>query len=127
MCTDRALTDVSQATNILSNGWKTNSSTLNSHYVAECDGGDTWYGYESSAPIGAIYTTFKGTGTADLSFGNCLNAGSVKVFLNDNVISEASPLGRNDVTFDYSPGDKLTIAEYGGVIWKLYSLNLNCN
>ena len=30
-------------------------------------------------------------------------------------------------TPEYSKGDALTIAEYGGVIWKLYSLTLNCN
>ena len=117
MCSDKALADVRQSVNILSNGWETNSTTLNTSYEAECDAGDTWYGYGSSGAIGAIYATFKGFGTATLSFGNCFNGGSVKVFLNDKIISEVLLKGIKEVTFEYSIGDKLTITEYG--IWKL--------
>ena len=127
MCTDRALSDVRQSVDILSNGWETNSTVLNSYYEAECDDGDTWYGYTIHDSVGAIYATFQGSGTATLSFGNCLNGSIVRAFLNDKMISEIHMKGKKEVTFEYSKGDTLTIAEYGGVVWKLYSLTLNCN
>ena len=100
---------------------------MNRGYESECDHGDTWYGFESSAAIGAIYTTFKGSGVATLSYGGCHggSANYVRVFLNGKVISEVTGHNRKDVTFDYSVGDKLMITEYG--IWKFYSLSLDCN
>ena len=127
MCRDRALSDVRKSTNILENGWKTNSTYLNRSHEKECDSGDTWYGFASSAPVGAIYTTFKGSGTAALSYGSCEGYSSryVKVFLNDKEISEVTGRARKDVIFDYEVGDKLTISEHG--IWKLYSFSLDCN
>ena len=126
-CIDRALGDVRQSVDVLSNGWETNSTILNFKYESLCDAGDTWYGYVGgSTPIGSIYATFQGFGTATLSFGNCLNQGSVKVFLNEKLISEVRLKGIKEVTFEYSIGDRLTISEYA-TIWKLYSLTLNCN
>ena len=128
MCSDRALADVRQSINILSNGWQTNSTKLNYGYESACDTGDTWYGYGGS--VGALYATFQGFGTATLTFGQCLvSYGSVKVkvFLNEKILSEVTFTGIKEVTFEYSIGDKLTIAEYGISIWKLYSLTLNCN
>ena len=93
VCPDRALSDVSQNTNILENGWETNSTALNSHYDSDCDSGDTWYGFTAGEPLGAIYTTFKGSGTATLSYGACHggSANWVRVSLNGKIISEVAP------------------------------------
>ena len=119
------MTDVRQTTDILSNGWQTNSTNLNRGYEAECDDDDTWYGFSSGSTYGAINATFQGDGTANLKYGNCHNAGNVKVLLNDNIISEASA-GIKDITFSYSSGDELSIVECESTIWKLYSLDLDC-
>ena len=127
-CPDKALSDVRQSVDILSNGWETDSTDLNSNYEAECDDGDTWYGYSKEDSVGSISATFQGAGTADLSFGNCLNGGIVQVTLNKFEISKKLMKGKKEVTFEYAKGDNLTIREYGGTIWKLYSLTLyNCN
>ena len=100
---------------------------MNRDYHSQCDQGDTWYGWVPYANRGAVNTTFQGEGAAILSFGNCLNQGRLRVFLNDEMISEIPNLGTKDVSFEYSVGDKLMIIEYE-TIWKLYSLRLsNCN
>ena len=100
---------------------------MNRDYHSQCDQGDTWYGWVPYASRGAVNTTFQGEGAAILSFGNCLNQGRVRVFLNDEMIGEIPNLGTKDVFFEYSVGDKLMIIEYE-TIWKLYSLRLtNCN
>ena len=78
-CADSGLTDLRQETNILSNGWETNSTTLNDLYEKNCDTEDTWYGFIGNVGVGAIFTTFQGTGRAYLSFGNCHVSGSVKM------------------------------------------------
>ena len=86
-CEDSGLTDLRQETNILSNGWETNSTTLNNLYEANCDTEDTWYGFIGNVGVGAIFTTFKGAGRAYLSFGNCHVSGSVKMYLNGEFFS----------------------------------------
>ena len=116
--------DLRQEKDILSNGWESNSTQFNYNYEDLCDTIDTWYGWYPGQPEGVINTTFQGNGRAHFSFGNCYGTGVVNVFLNEKIISEASPLQRNNVTFDYLIGDRLTIVEKGGTIWKLYSLNL---
>ena len=132
VCADRGLTDLRQGTNILANGWKSNSEALNVNYDDHCDTADTWYGYTGGRTVGSIFTTFHGNGTAHLSFGNCCPKeicpqGTVKAFLNGKTISEALAKQTKNVAFDYSVGDKLTIAEYYLSIWKLHSLGLDCN
>ena len=128
VCTDRGLTDLRQKTDILSNGWKSNSTVLNRNWENDCATGETWYGYTGGDSVGAIYTTFQGVGEAYLSYGCCYQIGIVKVLLNGKIISEASNFQRKDVEFRYETGDELTIAEYKTSIWKLYSLSLfNCN
>ena len=108
------------------NGWITDSTSLNdAQYRSTCDFGNTWYGYIGGSNVGSIWTTFQGAGTATLSFGNCYNGGSVKVFLNEKAIAEAIPLQRKEISFDYSVGDVLKIKEYSA-IWKLYSFSVQC-
>ena len=123
---DNALSKISQSHSLPANGWKTDSKTLNTGFESTCDFDDTWYGYLSGNPVGSIWTTFQGTGTGTLSFGNCYKAGTVMVFLNEKVIAEATSLQRKEISFDYSAGDVLKIGEYNTAIWKLYSFSVQC-
>ena len=110
------------------NGWFTNSKTLNDDYFkSQCGLGNTWYGYNGGTTVGTIWTTFQESGTGNLSFGNCFTGGSVKVFLNENAIAEATPSQRKEVSFQYSVGDVLKIGEYNTAVWKLYSFSVQCN
>ena len=123
MCLDSALSDVSQNSDLLGNGWQTNSTELN-HHRANCDADNTLSGWAPKTPVGAIYTTFQGTGTAVLSFGNCFSQGTVKALLNGNIICEAMPGEKKEVSFDYSVGNELVIVEYGASVWKLHSITV---
>ena len=99
---------------------------MNNNYEKTCDVGNTWYGWIGGTPVGSIYTTFKGTGTGILSYGNCHTGGKVRVFLNEKSISEAMPLQKKEINFAYSAGDVLRIGEYETAIWKLYSFVVKC-
>ena len=126
-CRDKNLSNIHQNHTLPANGWFTNSITLNGDYFKnQCDLGNTWYGYNSGNTVGAIWTTFQGNGTGNLSFGNCYSHGKVKVFLNENSIAEATPSQRKDISFDYSVGDVLKISEFNTGIWKLYSFSVKC-
>ena len=96
---------------------------MNKGYEDLCDKENTWYGWNPGQQVGAMYFIFQKVGTAYFSFENCYSGGSVEVFLNEQAISEASSSERKNITFDYSIGDKLTIAEVM-TIWKLHSLKL---
>ena len=85
------------------------------------------YGWLPNGPVGSIWTTFQGTGTGTLSFGNCHKGGNVKVFLKEKSIAEATSLQRKEIFFDYSVGDILKIREYNTAIWKFYSFSVQCN
>ena len=120
-------TDFRQENNILSQGWETNCNNLNKGKYEYCETDDRWYGWAAdstgSSAVGTINMTFSRSGKADLSFENCYPYGSVKVLLNDKVISEGLPRQRETVGFEFIFGDKLTIAEYDA-IWKLHSLRI---
>ena len=124
---DNALSNISQSQPLAASGWITDSTSLNhANYRSTCDFGKTWYGFIGGDPVGSIWTTFQGTGTATLSFGNCIAHGTVKVFLNEKEIAEATLLQRKEISFDYSVGDVLKIGEYDTAIWKLYSFSVQC-
>jgi len=118
--------DFRQENDILSNGWESNSTIFNSVYEVFCDTEHTWYGWNPGTQVGAIYFIFQEIGTAYFSFENCHPFGSVEVYLNEKIISEASSSQMKNVTFDYLVGDKLTITEIFA-IWKLHFLKLCYN
>ena len=112
---------------MLASEWITDGTSLNAaHHSSTCDFGNTWYGYISGNPVGSIWTIFHVTGTGALSFGNCYTHGSVKVFLNEKEIAEATSLQIKEVSFDYKVGDVLKIGEYDTAIRKLYSFSVHC-
>ena len=103
---------------------------------------ETWFGFgdfgsEKSANVSAI---FKGTGTAELNFGNCGISRKTKdkskdrpreshvwVYRNEKKIGGAWPaLLDTSIKFPYKPGDKLTIEATGFGIMQLNSLVLEC-
>ena len=92
-------------------------------------GRETWFGWSSGTSVGAISAIFKGSGVATLTFGNCWGSatGDVIAYLNSNIIGNARHGQNITVTFDFSRGDILTLAEYNTAIIKLYNLEINCN
>ena len=67
---------------------------------------------------GYISTELKGYGSATLEFGNCMNEGTVRVFLNDKQIgSVMEKKERKKIKFEFWDGDTLAIKkENNGMI-----------
>ena len=72
-----------------------------------------WIGYNKDINVpGQISTELKGYGSASLEFGNCINEGTVKVFLNDKEIgSTIDKKERKTIQFEFWDGDTLVIKE----------------
>ena len=109
------------------NGWDFDITDSNDpKFTAEC-GTSAWYGYNYGPVIGSLTAIFVGSGKATLNFGNCYTAGRVTVYLNGRDIAYAVAYTfEQEVTFDYSSGDILTIKEHPMAIIKLNSLKLSC-
>ena len=57
-----------------------------------CGGGSNWYGWSDGNAVGTLTSpTLKGSGLVVLEYGNCGNAGTVKLYQNDKLIDTASP------------------------------------
>ena len=111
------------------NGWIFNTSHSDMVWGKSHCGEGSWFGFHSNAAYGSVSTTFKGSGTATLSFGNCWTslAYKVSVMLNEEVKSEAKgKIMEKEVTFPFNEGDHLVIKEDGAII-KINSLNITCN
>ena len=109
-------------------GWNFDVSHQHTYYkyAREC-GTSTWYGFKYGYPIGSVTAIFAGSGKATLNFGNCYASGRVVVYLNEKDIGHADAnTPKQEITFDYSKGDNLTIKEENMAIIKLNSLNLSC-
>ena len=72
-----------------------------------------WIGYNKDINVpGQISTMLKGYGSASLEFGNCINEGTVKVFLNDKEIgSTIDKKERKTIQFEFWHGDTLVLKE----------------
>ena len=109
-------------------GWKLNIHDDDKNYVSMC-GSSTFWGYGYGAPIGTVQASFRGSGTAQLVFGQCSTRVSAvtNVYLNDVKIKSAAKTdGEVTVTFDYNPGDTLKLDEVKTGIIKISSLLLTC-
>ena len=73
---------------------------------------------------GEISYTFTSSGTADLRYGQSWYGGSVHVRKNEEEIDSISTMGTSDITFEFSPGDVLTIYELGDSVINIHSLTL---
>ena len=49
-----------------------------------------WYGWSTASKVGTIFAILKGAGKVTVDFGNCWNKGTVKLYLDDNVIATAA-------------------------------------
>ena len=111
------------------NGWKFNTSHSDMVWQKNNCGEGSWFGLHAGFAEGSVSTTFKGSGTATLSFGNCWasTAYKVSVMLNEEIKSEAKgKIMEKEVTFPFNEGDHLVIKEDGAII-KINSLNITCN
>ena len=114
-----------------SSGWVVdvnNADTVRSNgiYNNLC-GSSTFWGYKLGFPVGRVTTTFKGSGKATLSFGECWIKGTTKVYLNDKQIGIALPRQLGIVvSFEYGQGDTLKLEEEGAGIIKIDYLKLTC-
>ena len=79
----------------------------------KCGEGSGWYGWKPHGGVGSISTTFTASGRAELSFGNCWDAGTVKVYLDGTEIASAGPELHKTVAFDFNTGSVLSIYDEG--------------
>ena len=63
-------------------------------------------------------TKLKGYGYATLEFGNCINTGTVQVFLNGKTIGSTATDKKEQkkIQFDFWDGDTLALKENSGMI-----------
>ena len=62
------------------------------HQTKDDKCGPQWYGFNGNADVGSISTTlYKSSKCGRLDFGNCWHAGTVRVYLAEELIGEASP------------------------------------
>ena len=112
------------------NGWIFNTTHSDISLWRNWCGEDSWFGDHDSMN-GSITTTFKGSGTATLSFGNCgpkiHSLHKVCVLKNGDIISEATGNAlEKEIAFSFNKGDNLIIKEYYAII-KINSLDITCN
>ena len=131
VCPDRKLSQVSNRTVMEKNGWKFNSSSENDTVWASVFCGEySWFGFHHHMD-GSVSTTFKGSGTATLSFGNCVPLSSslykVSVVVNGEIIAVAmGNVMKEEMLFSFIRGDNLIIKVHNAII-KINSLDITCN
>lgn len=93
-----------------------------------------WYGWSHGAAVGTLTSPpLKGSGTAKIQFGNCWDAGRVKLYLNDQLIDSASPnLPTGPATrlmnFSFVNGDVVKLKdEDGNAVVNLKSFTVVCS
>ena len=79
-----------------------------------CGNGQAWFGWSNGAEVGSISTTLMAaSGRGQLSFGNCWDKGTVKVYLDGNKIFAAGPKIQKVVEFDFQAGAILMLRDEG--------------
>ena len=129
VCPDKGLSEVSNREVMEKNGWIFNTTHSDMVWGKSHCGEGSWFGFHSNAAYGSVSTTFKGSGTATLSFGNCWAASlyKVSVVINGEVKSEAEGnVMEKEISFSFNKGDNLIIKENGAII-KINSLDITCN
>ena len=79
----------------------------------KCGEDQAWYGWKPHGGVGSISTTLTASGRAELSFGNCWDAGTVKVYLDGTEIASAGPELHKTIAFDFNAGAVLSIRDEG--------------
>ena len=114
------------------NGWQFDFSynTGDYNFVAtRCGLQAKWIGWSQATQVGTLSATLKGTGQVTVDFGNCWDAGTVKLYLDDNLISTA-PVGSKSVvtTLSFTTDSVLKLRdEDGNSVIRLNSITFKCD
>ena len=96
-------------------GWSFDIGNSNVLLDYHCGGGVNYYGWSNGNAVGTITSPpLVGSGNATVEFGNCWNAGSVKLYLNDELIDTAATDGSKgraiqSKTFPFQAGDVVKV------------------
>ena len=88
-----------------------------------------WYGWSQEEQVGTLSVTLEGTGQVTIDFGNCWDAGTVQLYMNDDVISTA-PAGSKSVvkTISFAPDSILKLRDEGvNSVISLNSVTFQCD
>ena len=91
-----------------------------------CGGSLGWYGWGCGSKKGSISTILRGSGTANLYFGNCWITGTVNVWLNGNKVTSSNSDTMKLSSFDYRNGDKLEITDEDTGIIQIRNITFKC-
>ena len=91
-----------------------------------CGGSLGWYGWGCGSKKGSISTVLRGSGTAQLHYGNCWNEGEVDVYLNGTKILSSDSDSTQVNSFDYRDGEKLEITEVDTGIIQIRNITFKC-
>ena len=127
---------IGRTSKMISYGWKfdfTHDGSVQSKSYKrvgmKCGSKAKWYGWSEHSHVGTLRTSrLKGSGEVTLDFGNCWNAGNVKVYL-DATLMATAPAGRKSVviTFTFTPNSVLKIKdEDGNAVILLNSITFSC-
>ena len=109
------------------NGWIFHVSHSDMVLYGDICGNDGWFGFYAGSHAGSIYTTFKGSGTARLIYGNCWHKNEVSVYLNRKKISFAyGKETKKEIVFNFISGDLIQVVEKSAII-KIHSLTISCD
>ena len=105
-CPDRGLSQVDNREVMEENGWIFNISHSDMVWMSDLCGEGSWFGFHYSTDA-SVSTTFKGSGTATLSFGKCLTSPFYKVWvvINWEIKSEAKGnVLEKEISFSFKMG-----------------------
>ena len=128
------LQDITSMEVMTSNGWIFENLTkdmalcmpFKSDVSDFCGGSLGWYGWGCGSKKGSISTILRGSGTAQLYFGNCWNTGKVNVWLNGNKVLSSNSDTMKLSLFDYRNGDKLEITDEDTGIIQIRNITFKC-
>ena len=90
--------------------WQNNNAAV----AAKCRRGTNWFGWTDSSNVGSVSIKLQGNGEATLDFGNCWDAGEVKVYVDDKEVASAQPnTPSKTVSFNFRDGDILKLRDEG--------------
>ena len=103
-----ALSELSSSAVMKNAGWNLDVTVWQNDQadlLDKCRRGKNWFGYSAQPAVGNLSTSLRGSGEVTLDFGNCWDAGEVKVYLNDiEKASAASDTPSKIVTFGFNDG-----------------------
>ena len=134
-CSQNALSNFSSLATMKdameSTGWSFSFDNADGTALAapSCGGGSNWYGWSDDNAVGTLTSpSLEGSGTATIEYGNCWNAGNVKLYLNDTLIDTAAPNSpTRSKVFSFANGDIVKLKdEDGNAIVNLKAFTISC-